>query len=62
LTGIFTNETTFIACGFDKVPYVFKQNNKGKWSFQNVLDDGVNQVKQAQIAAGSFEGNKSIFQ
>ena len=41
LTGLFTNETTFIACGFDKTPFLFKKDaTKGDWSFVSHLDAG----------------------
>jgi len=48
------NPSTFIACGFDKVPFLFKKGTSG-WSFSKYLDDGISKEKQAQIAKGSFE-------
>jgi len=47
LTGIYTNETTFIACGFDKVPFVFKKGTNGSWAFSTHLDEGMTQLKAA---------------
>jgi hypothetical protein len=44
LTGIFLSETSFVAFGFDKVPFLFKLNGKG-WEFSKVLDAGFTQVK-----------------
>jgi hypothetical protein len=46
LNGIFVNDSTYIACGFDKVPFLFKKNS-GSWSFVKYLDEGINQVKEA---------------
>ena len=33
VNGIFTKEDTFVACGYDKVPFVFKKGKDGAWSF-----------------------------
>ena len=54
LCGQFINSTTYVACGFDKVPFLFKKNGSA-WSFVKYLDEGINQEKQAVIAKGSFE-------
>jgi hypothetical protein len=54
LTGVFTNETTFVACGFDKTPFLFKKNGT-EWAFVSHLDAGFAVLKAAQIAKGSFE-------
>lgn len=45
LQGIFANDSTFIACGYDKVPYLFKLSG-GNWTFVKSLDDGINKVKE----------------
>jgi hypothetical protein len=39
LNGIFLNESVFIACGFDKVPFLFRKSGSA-WSFEKSLDDG----------------------
>lgn len=44
LSGIFVNENAFVACGYDKVPYLFKKTNSG-WEFVKILDEGITQVK-----------------
>lgn len=44
LQGNFINATTFIGCGFDKVPLLFKKNG-ASWSFVKHLDDGIKAVK-----------------
>ena len=50
----------FVACGFDKVPYLFKKNGKS-YDFVKILDEGFTQVKQSKIAQGSFEQSKAFF-
>ena len=41
LKGVFLSETSYIACGYDKVPYHFKKETKG-WVLNKILDDGIN--------------------
>ena len=55
LNGIFTNENTFIGCGYDKVPFIFKKGATGKWEFSDHLDKGLNTVRKTLISKGSFE-------
>lgn len=61
LCGQFLNATTYIACGFDKVPFLFKKTGTGSWSFVKYLDEGISKEKQAQIAKGSFEESQVFF-
>lgn len=60
LSGIFVNESTYVACGFDKVPFLFKKSAKG-WDFVKYLDEGIKSVKEAQIAKGSFDQSQAFF-
>lgn len=60
LCGTFTNATTFIACGYDKVPFLFKKSG-ASWTFVKYLDEGIVKEKQAQIAKGSFEESQVFF-
>lgn len=60
LQCIFVNESTFIACGYDKVPFLFK-NNGSSWEFVKYLDDGISKVKEAQITKDSFDGAQAFF-
>lgn len=60
LTGAFLNATTFVACGFDKAPFLFKKTG-GAWAFVRVLDEGAAKEKTAQIAKGSFEESQVFF-
>lgn len=39
IQGVFINATTYIGCGFDKVPFLFKKGPSG-WAFVKHLDDG----------------------
>jgi len=57
---MFVNENTFIACGFDKVPFVFKKTPQG-WAFSKYLDDGINKLKEQQITSGSFDMHRAFF-
>ncbi len=54
LQGLFVDDTTLIAAGFDGTPFQFK--NKGKeWEFEKHLDEGFSKVKTAaSIEKGSF--------
>lgn len=61
LCGQFLNSTTYIACGYDKVPFLFKKNASGSWTFVKHLDEGFSVEKQAQIAKGSFEQSQVFF-
>jgi len=60
LTSIFITDGSLIACGYDKVPYLFKKAAKG-WEFVKVLDEGFGQVRESKIAMGSFEQSKAKF-
>ncbi len=60
IQGVFINATTYIGCGFDKVPFIFKKGPSG-WAFAKHLDDGFTQEKQAAIAKGSFEQSQVFF-
>jgi hypothetical protein len=48
------NETTYVACGFDKVPFLFKKSAKG-WDFVKYLDEGFKTAKESLIAKGRFD-------
>lgn len=41
LHGIFISDSAYICCGYDKVPYLFKKDGKGKWVFDKILDEGM---------------------
>lgn len=60
LNGIFVNDDTYIACGYDKVPFLFKKSG-GNWDFVKHLDDGFNKVKDQAITQGSFDNAQAFF-
>lgn len=60
LCGYFVNATTYVACGFDKVPLLFKKSGSS-WQFVRHLDEGIAKEKQAVIAKGSFEQSQVFF-
>lgn len=60
LQGNFINSNTFVGCGFDKVPLLFKKNG-ASWTFVKHLDEGIKAVKQAAIQKGSFEQSQVFF-
>ena len=42
------------------MPFLFKKSAKG-WEFVKYLDEGIKQVKEAQIAKGSFDQSQAFF-
>ena len=60
LCGTLLNATTFIGCGYDKVPFLFKKSGSS-WAFVKHLDEGINKEKQTQIGKGSFEQSNLMF-
>ena len=44
ITGMFLTEDTFVAAGFDKVPYLYKMEGK-EWKQVKTLDDGVSKQR-----------------
>jgi len=48
LTGIFLDENSFVGCGFDNAPLLFKYTG-GKWMFSKSLDSGLAKKKAAKI-------------
>ncbi len=42
MNGVFKSEDVFVACGFDKVPFVFKKAANGSWVFDKIIDEGIN--------------------
>jgi hypothetical protein len=60
LSCIFIAEEKMIACGYDKVPYIYK-NNGGTWKIEKALDDGLNSQRKAKISGNSFIDKKVYF-
>jgi len=54
LNGLFTKEDTYIGCGFDNAPMIFKKNG-GKWEFKGSLDGGIKTFRDPKIGQSAFE-------
>jgi hypothetical protein len=59
LNGLFANETSYIGCGFDKVPLLFKKD--AQWGFTKSLDDGFSKTKASKIGKDAFGGREVFF-
>ena len=59
LSGIFTSETKFIGCGFDKVPFLYE--NSGDWKQSKSLDEGIASARQAKITNNKFKDMRVYF-
>jgi hypothetical protein len=57
--GIFADENTFIAGGFDKVPFIFKRS-EGAWKYVESLDAGMKRKKDFSIGKND-EKNSQLF-
>lgn len=60
MSGIFISDDKIIGTGFDKVPYLFKQEG-GSWKQTAMLDDGLNKVRKSKITGNSFLDKKVYF-
>jgi len=54
------NNTTLIASGFDKVPFVYKLDGSN-WKQTAVLDDGITKARSSKITGNSFLDKKAHF-
>jgi hypothetical protein len=61
LTGCFISENTYIGCGFDNVPLIFKKQADGSWEFKGSLDPGFGKSKAARIGSDAFGGRTVFF-
>lgn len=57
---IFVDDTTIVASGFDKVPYVYKYSGS-EWKMHKIMDAGINNKRQAKISGNSFVDKKVYF-
>ena len=48
LNGCFVKEDTYIGCGFDNCPLIFKKEGD-KWAFKGSMDEGYNQKMATKI-------------
>jgi NDP-sugar pyrophosphorylase family protein len=56
----FVNNTTLIASGFDKVPFIYKLEGS-QWKQTAVLDEGINKSRVAKITGNAFLDKKAHF-
>lgn len=56
---MFLDETSFVGCGFDNAPLLFKKNGSG-WVFSKSLDEGLNKKRAPKIQKDAF-GVTSVF-
>ena len=56
---VFVNEDTLVACGFDKVPYIYKRTG-GEWKEDQCLDGGIKSIK-APSKVGHAIADKKVY-
>ena len=61
LTGCFISENSYIGCGFDNVPFLFKRQASGEWSFEGSIDPGYGRTKKSNIKNDAFGGRTVFF-
>lgn len=54
MNGMFVNENTYIGCGYDNAPMIFKKAGDN-WEFKGSLDDGIKSFREAKISNQAFE-------
>ena len=59
INGCYANEDSYIGCGYDKVPLLFKKESQ--WVFSKSLDDGFTKTKQSKIGKDAFGGREVFF-
>lgn len=57
-TGIYINEDTFIAGGYDRTPFLFSREG-GEWKLKKVMDEGYSHFKDFTVEGG--EKNSALF-
>jgi WD40 repeat protein len=58
LNCIYVSEDTLVACGYDKVPYIYKKT-ANEWKETSMLDAGVK--KEVAFKPSKLTGDKKIF-
>ena len=61
LTGAFISENTYVGCGYDNVPLLFKRQAEGSWEFAGSMDPGFGKTKAARIGSDAFGGRTVFF-
>lgn len=60
LNCVFIDDNKLIACGYDKVPFLYTKSG-AEWTKGKVLDDGVDKQRKAKISGNSFLDKKVYF-
>ena len=60
LTCVFIAEEKLVACGYDKIPYLYEKQG-GEWKMARILDDGHGKKRSTKITGNSFLDKKVYF-
>ena len=55
---VFINEDKLVACGYDKVPYVYEKSG-GEWKETKCLDDGIKKERPSKV--GHAIADKKVY-
>ena len=58
---MFISENTYIGCGYDNAPLLFKRQGDGSWQFSGSTDRGFGKTKNARIGNDAFGGRTVFF-
>lgn len=61
LCGLFVSENSYVGCGYDNAPLLFKKETDGSWVHAGSLDPGLEKVKAAKIGKDAFGGRTVMF-
>ena len=57
---VFISDDKLIACGYDKVPYLYTKDGND-WKLEKTLDDGLSKKRDAKVKGLAFKGEKIYF-
>lgn len=60
LCGLFVSENTYVGCGYDNAPLLFKRQGDGSWKMTGSLDAGYGRQRASNINKDAF-GGRSVF-
>ena len=60
LSCMFVDESTMLAAGYDKVPFVYKSSGKD-WSMTSALDAGMSKQRENKITGNTFKDKRVYF-
>lgn len=61
LCGCFISENTYVGCGYDNAPLLFKRQGDGNWTFEGSIDPGFGKKKASRIGSDAFGGRTVFF-